>query len=121
MRGRIARSCLLTLATVALCAARAAAAPAPGAIVAPISQARGIADLGRAPATAEVAIAVTLHYRSEAELEELVELQSNPSSPIYRRFLSNAQFDAAFAPSDADYRRVLTALGSAGFRITTLY
>jgi subtilase family serine protease len=121
MRGRIVRSCLLTLATVALCAARAAAATAPGAIVAPISQVRGIADLGRAPATAEVAIAVTLHYRSEAQLEELVELQSNPSSPLYRRFLSNEQFDAAFAPSDADYRRVLTALAGAGFRITSLY
>ena len=121
MRARISYAFILTLAAFALCSARSWAATVPGTVVAPVSGLRGLTDLGHAPAATPLALAVTLHYRNETQLEGLVTLQSDPSSPFYRHFLSNAQFDASFAPTDADYRRVLAALGTAGFRITQTY
>ena len=121
MRARIPHVFVLTLAAFALCSARSWAAPGAGTVVAPVTGLRGITDLGHAAATTPVALAVTLHYRNEAQLQQLVTLQSDPYSPIYRRFLTNEQFNASFAPTDADYRRVLSALGSAGFRVTQMY
>ncbi len=121
MRARITGAFGLTLAAFALCSAGSRAASLPGAVVAEVTGLRGVTDLGHAPAATPVAIAITLHYRNEAQLEELVTLQGNPYSPVYRRFLSNEQFNASFAPSDSDYRRVLTALGAAGFRVTQSY
>jgi kumamolisin len=75
-------------------------------------------DLGRAPARTSVEIAVLLNYRHASELARLVGAQVDPESPLYRHFLSNAQFDAYFAPSPADHARVIDALRRAGFRIS---
>ncbi len=122
MRIRLIAIFLSTFATAA-CGAQASAASVvvSGDIAAAVPRTRDIVDLGRAPAAAPLAIAVTLHYRNESELDRLVALQSDPASPLFRHFLSNAQFDAAFAPARADYARVISALQSGGFRITQTY
>ncbi len=80
-----------------------------------------VRDLGRAPAALPVSIAITLNYRHEAELRQLVALQSSPRSPLYRHYLSNAQFNAYFAPLERDYVRVALALERAGFRVTQTF
>ena len=80
-----------------------------------------IRDLGLASRSQSVMLAVTLHYRHEAELSRLVDAQSDPSSPYFGRFLNNQQFNAYFAPSSDDYDRVGRALQRAGFRITGTY
>jgi kumamolisin len=80
-----------------------------------------IRDLGFASRSQTVTLAVTLHYRHEAELSQLVEAQSDPSSPYFGHFLSNQQFNTYFAPSPSDYARVGQALQRAGFRITGTY
>lgn len=114
-------SLLIALGFVAFGGTSASAAVLSSDVVAAVPHAAGIADLGRAPAAAPVSIALTLRYRNEAELEQLVALQSNPASPYYRHYLSNEQFNANFAPTIADYRRTVIALGRAGFRITQTF
>jgi kumamolisin len=78
----------------------------------------GVRDLGRAPASVNVRIAVVLNYHRDAELESLTEAQADPSSPLYHRFLSPSQFSNYFAPTPMDYARVVSSLQRGGFRIT---
>ena len=58
-----------------------------------------VRDLGIAQQSQMVSLALTLHYRHEAELERLVDAQSDPMSAYYGKFLNNQQFNAYFAPS----------------------
>jgi subtilase family serine protease len=78
-------------------------------------------DLGPASTTTPVSIAVTLEYHNINQLEQLVTLQSDEGSPYYRHWLTSAQFDAAFAPTAAEYAKVAASLRRAGFRITKVY
>ena len=59
--------------------------------------------------------------RNADRLDRLVVEQSNPRSAQYRHWLSNEQFAASFAPSDADYRKVASSLQRAGFHIDATY
>jgi subtilase family serine protease len=93
-------------------AAAAAAAPVE------IGTITGVRDLGRAPASLRVRIAVVLRYRNDAELESLTQAQADPASPLFHHFLSPAQFGAYFAPTPADYGRVVSSLQRGGFTIT---
>jgi kumamolisin len=95
----------------------AVAGAAPGTMVAGVPQRADVRDLGRARPVTQVSLALTLTYRHGAELDTLVEAQSDRSSPIYRHYLTNAQFNAYFAPTAQDYARVLSALQHAGFRV----
>jgi subtilase family serine protease len=68
--------------------------------------------------TAQAArVTITLPLRNTAELESLLRVQADPTSPQYRRFLSVAQFRANFAPSAASFGRVIADLRSKGLRI----
>lgn len=109
--------CLAPLVMAALAATGSVAVAASGAIVAGVPHRADVRDLGRAQPTMPVSLALTLAYRHESELDALVEAQSDPASPLYRHYLTNAQFNAYFAPSVADYARVVNALASAGFRV----
>ena len=80
-----------------------------------------IRDLGRAPASLPVSIAVTLNYQREAELQQLTMLQGNRRSPIFRHYLTSAQFNAFFAPTPAAYASVIASLRKAGFSIVQTY
>jgi kumamolisin len=77
-----------------------------------------ISDLGRAPAAQPVRIAVSLNFQHEAELRQLVLLQSTPGSPYYRRYLTPAQFNAYFAPAPSDVAKAVAALRKGGFTVT---
>jgi kumamolisin len=78
----------------------------------------GLRDLGRAPASTRVDVAVVLRYRHDAELEALIEAQSDPDSPLYGRFLSQEQFERYFSPTSGDEARAVRSLERAGFTIT---
>jgi kumamolisin len=80
-----------------------------------------VRDLGAAPRSQPVSLALTLHYRHEDELSQLLEAQADPSSPYFGRFLSNQQFNAYFAPTAGDYARIGQALERAGFTIAGTY
>lgn len=81
----------------------------------------GVSDAGAAPPSTVLSLAVALRYRDRDALDRLVVQQANPRSPLYRRWLSNAQFSARFAPSESSYRAVLASLQRAGFRIDRTY
>lgn len=105
----------MTLAAMLLAPAANAAArgvAAPGAAV---------SDLGRVPAATPVDLAIVMRYRNDAQLDRLVELQGDSSSPLHGRFLTNEQFDAFFAPQRSEYARTIAVLERAGFRVTQTF
>jgi len=77
----------------------------------------GLVDLGHAPATTAVHLALTLRYRNQAELDRLVLLQSRPDSPLFHHFITPAEFAAYFAPAPDSYERVAGSLRAAGFSV----
>lgn len=81
----------------------------------------GVTDAGAAPRSASLSLAIALRYRNQSALDRLVVEQANPQSPLYRRWLSNAQFAARFAPLKADYRTVVALLQRAGFHVDRTY
>ena len=81
----------------------------------------GVRDLGPAPRSTLLSLSITLQYRNRAQLETLVAQQSDPGSSRYRDWLSNAQFDQRFAPTQAAYDDVARSLRAAGFRINGTY
>ncbi|HZX67478.1 MAG TPA: protease pro-enzyme activation domain-containing protein, partial [Candidatus Elarobacter sp.] len=76
------------------------------------------ADLGRRPANAPVAIALTLRYNHQAELDQLVAAISDPHSSLRAHFLTSAQFNARYAPTTEQEQSVVHALQAAGFAVT---
>jgi len=82
---------------------------------------RGVRDLGVAPASLDVRVALVLNYHHDAELEALTQAQADPDSPYYHHFLTPAQFDAYFAPTPGEYGRVLASLRHGGLRVTHSY
>ena len=77
-----------------------------------------VSDLGRRDANAPVRVAITLAYNHQAELDRLVNQQSDPTSPNYHHYLTTAQFNAYYAPTAAQESAVVQALQSAGFTVT---
>ncbi len=78
----------------------------------------GVRDLGPAPASVRVRVAVVLNYHHDADLETLIEAQADPDSPLYHHFLSSDEFRDYFSPTAAEYARVAGALRRGGFEIT---
>src|SRR5215469_5841927 len=70
----------------------------------------GFRDLGVAPSSLNVRVAIVLNYHHDAELEALTQAQADPDSPYFHHFLTSSQFDAFFAPTQAEYGRVLASL-----------
>jgi subtilase family serine protease len=90
-----------------------------GATIATVPHFAGVRDLGRAAATTRVTVALTLRYRNDGQLDQLIEAQSDPDSPQFAHFLSNDEFNAFFAPDMRDYAHVIGALQRAGFTVHT--
>jgi kumamolisin len=58
-----------------------------------------------------------LNYHHDDELDRLTEELADPDSPLFHHFLTPAEFAAYFAPSPAEYQRVVAALRRGGFTI----
>jgi subtilase family serine protease len=112
---------LAACAVFALGTVAASAATLDTNVVAAVPAGLGISDLGHAPQNGRVDIAVTLNYRNDDQLGQLVEMQSDPASPLFGHFLTNAQFNASFAPTPAAYARVAATLQQNGFRVTQTF
>lgn len=67
------------------------------------------------PATAPVQVSLALKGRNQAELGRFVAAVSDPQSPAYRHFLTNAQYDRRFGPSVAELATARTWLKRSGF------
>ena len=80
-----------------------------------------LTDLGRAPAALPIRVAITLRYRNEDQLDRLLDMQTDETSPLYAHWLSSSEFNAMFAPTSAQYALVIRELQRGGFRIAQTY
>lgn len=78
-------------------------------------------DLGRRGASTPTKINVLLNYRNQAELDQLVQDQANPASPMFHHYLSTEEFNARFAPTAEDYAKVEAQLRAQGFTVAQEY
>jgi subtilase family serine protease len=83
-----------------------------------LAQAASAVQIGRPAPTQAVSFTVHLPLRNEAELQQLIELQATPTSPLYHHYLSVAQFRASYAPTAATIARAAAALQARGFTVT---
>jgi subtilase family serine protease len=81
----------------------------------------GVRDLGPAPASVRVHVAVVLTGHHGAELARLVAMQADIRSPLYHHFLSPQQLRNYFAPTIAENTHVIAALQRGGFTITNTF
>lgn len=82
------------------------------AICAGTAQAGGLAGgFGTAAAV------VTLKYHHAADLDVLINNQTDPTSPLYGKFLTPDEFRRYFAPTPAEYAATIAQLQHAGFTI----
>ncbi len=78
-------------------------------------------DMGAAPQTTPVSVTLTLNYNHQAQLDQLVAQQADPTSPMYHHYLSTDEFNAYYAPTAQQEQSVVFALQRAGFTITKEY
>ena len=112
----IARSLALLVLTAAVAATTALAAPGKFHSLSP--HLKDAVDLGRAPASERHRVVVSLDVRDREGLEAFLADVQDPSSPRYRQFLSQAEFDALYAPTPAQEEAVVDHLRGAGLRVT---
>jgi len=116
---------LLAAAFVASMATPAFASTTPVRGVAPADRAFSIGVLNRPdvhevgvmPGNATVQFSVNLKYQHAAELDRDIAAISTKGNPQYHHFLSNAQWNAYFAPSARQLQTVAQLLQRAGFQI----
>lgn len=70
------------------------------------------------PAT-KLFLAVTLPMRNQAQLDALLKDIYNPKSPLYRHYLSVAEYTTRFGPSTADYEAATKFFTGKGLQVTS--
>jgi hypothetical protein len=85
--------------------------------------ARNSADLGLAPANLKLeslSLRFSMTPAQQADLNQLLAAQLDPSSPSYHQWLTSEQFGARFGLSSGDLATVSSWLTSQGFTITSV-
>src|SRR5262245_22189939 len=75
-------------------------------------------DHGRANPFERHAVVVGLALRDRDGLEAFLADVQNPASPRYRQFLTQAEFNALHAPTEADESAIVAHLEANGLRVT---
>jgi subtilase family serine protease len=75
-------------------------------------------EIGAVDATEPLRLQIHLRMRDEQAAMAELQAISDPDSPRYGQFLSNAQFDARYAPTEADVAEVRAHLEANGLRVT---
>ena len=91
--------------------------PLPSKLAAPASE----AALGNVPDSQLLGFGLTLPLRNSAELQVLLREQQDPKSPQYHRYLSKEEFADRFAPTQADYDRVVSFAKASGFTVVRTF
>jgi subtilase family serine protease len=63
--------------------------------------------VGAAASNDTLDLSISLPLHNDAELRALVDAVTNPASPEYRHYLSEAEFTARYSPSVAEYRSLV--------------
>ena len=61
-----------------------------------------------------------LRIRNQDQLERLITAQSNPTSPLYHHWLTPAQFEAAYSPTQSDVDTVSAYLRDHSIRVVSI-
>jgi hypothetical protein len=78
--------------------------------------------LGPVPADTVIRLSIGLPIRDRAGLNTFIKRVSDPKDPMFRQYLTPAQFDATYGASDADYQALKDwATSSSGFAIKATY
>ncbi len=75
----------------------------------------GVRDRGSAAPNAELHVALTLRYRNQGDLDNLIARQQERSQTT--PWLTDGEFNRLFAPSESTYRRVIGSLKRAGLLV----
>ena len=76
-------------------------------------------DMGSTSSSQQVNFGILLGMRNQAGAVAALQALSDPTSASYGHWLSNAAFDASYAPSSASVSAVRSWLRSEGFQVTT--
>ena len=76
------------------------------------------ASVGRLPATQSMHLNIVLPLRNQSELDNFLRQLSDPTSGMYRRFLTVPEFTARFGPTQQDYDTVVRFAKANGFTVT---
>lgn len=76
--------------------------------------------LGSRDAGDAMRISLVLKPRNQAALDDFLKRLQDPRDPAYRRFLTPAEFNARFGPSESDVRLVSEHLARYGMRVGRL-
>ena len=74
--------------------------------------------IGRAEASQQIRVQVSLKLHNTGELSQLLQAQQDPASPQYHQWLTGSEFDVRFGPSQQDLDSISQWLASQGFKIT---
>jgi len=76
-----------------------------------------LASVGDADPNMRLSMEIRFAVRNEAELDQLLAEQQNPSSPNFRKWLPNGEYNRRFGPRPADIDAVSEWLRSEGFTV----
>ncbi|TMB54602.1 MAG: hypothetical protein E6J56_10585 [Deltaproteobacteria bacterium] len=117
--GGLARAWLLVVLVPLLGDLRASAAAPQRLAASSLSPLRGtITDVGRADPNRRHSAVVGLVPRNPEALEAFLADVQDPSSPRYRQFLTQDEFNALYAPTEAAEQAVVAHLEASGLRVT---
>ena len=77
----------------------------------------GLAPMGSLPASQRLNLAIGLPLRNKEALTNLLHDLYEPTSPIFRHYLTPQQFAEQFGPSEADYEAVVAFAKSNGLTV----
>uniref|UniRef100_E6PYP8 Peptidase S53 activation domain-containing protein n=1 Tax=mine drainage metagenome TaxID=410659 RepID=E6PYP8_9ZZZZ len=75
--------------------------------------------LSMLPASQKLHLSIVLPLRNQSALNALLKQLYDPSSPMYRQFLSTPQFTQQFGPTEKDYQAVIDFAQTNGFTVTS--
>lgn len=77
--------------------------------------------VGNVPLQQKLRLAIGLPLRDRTEFRALLDAISNPRSGGQRRYLSPAEFQSRFSPSENDYQSVIAFVRASGLSVTRTY
>ncbi|HEV7926146.1 MAG TPA: protease pro-enzyme activation domain-containing protein, partial [Verrucomicrobiae bacterium] len=77
--------------------------------------------LGRLDTSTKLTLSINLPLHDLGALNSLIGQIYDPSSPLYRHYLTPDEFDARFGPTEQDYQAVITWATRAGFAVTSAH
>ncbi len=77
-----------------------------------------VAPMGSPDANARMTLQIVLPMRHPAELSEFARAVSDPASPLFRHYLSVAEFTKRFGPTANDYDATAKFFDGAGLKVT---